>query len=548
MSPRQRYYRQLMRGTVLLLLAATQSMSAQSTATVPASSDVYERIEAVSAWYPTRGVFLGERPMSIRDAARVVEALSRRIEQAAPTPRREWAQAQIRALRTALSAASDPARGVRWSWRTDALGTNARVERIRPNGLGGIDTTSGEFIGIDALRHSFDAAREGIPASAATLLVLPTVSAGGTAAAVIVEPLIATGGARADSGRWSPAFHRAYVRGVWHNAAIRAGADEMRWGQSATGALFISGNAAPLHALTIGTDTPVTLPWLLRHAGAFRLSGMLADLGEGFPSHARLAGWQGSIQPWSTFELGVAVLSHTGGGGSPRATFFERVVDLFPVIDALAPQHADLQISNKIAGGNLRLRIPQLSGTDFYYELAIDDFDARRLRSSLVEDAGHLLGIRVPTFAGARPVTWRAEWQRTSLRLYEHSQYPSGVTYHQRLIGNPLGPNAKGASLDVRIDLDAASTLELAAADERRNPSIFLGASNDALDHGFRFVLDSLIPDYRRQRLTASLERAMGGMTAGVVVGFARSWQETSSRRTEWLMELRVRRDRLRTF
>jgi hypothetical protein len=144
-----------------------------------------------------------------------------------------------------------------------------------------------------------------------------------------------------------------------------------------------------------------------------------------------------NIQPWTRFELGVAVLVQTGGNGAPPATFIERVVDLFPAIDALAPQHADLLFSNKIAGGNLRLRFPELSGLDVYYELAVDDFDGRRLRSSMVDDAGHLLGARI----AVGEAVLRGEWHRTALRLYEHAQFVSGMTYRQRLLGSPLGPH-----------------------------------------------------------------------------------------------------------
>jgi len=539
---------QVTRGLTLLLLCCAARVRAQPTATVPASSEIYDRIEAVSAWYPVRGVFLGERPMSVRDALRAVDALQRRVDSATANARRDWARAQLRFVRASLQASANARNVPRATWRLDALGTNARVERILPNGLGGIDTTTGRFIGIDALRHSFDGTRFGLPADASTLQLLPTVAYGGSVATVAVEPLLASPGAGSDSGRWSPALHRAYGRIVWRNAALRIGSDDVRWGQTPHGALLISGNAAPAPAISLGTDTPITLPWLLRYAGPFRLTGLLADLGAGSPSHAKLAAWQGSIQPWSNFELGVAVIAHTGGAGSPPASLLDRFVDLFPVIDALAPQHADLQISNKIAGGNLRLRIPRWSGTDVYYELAIDDFDGRRLRSSLVEDAGHLLGVRVPVLIGGTQVAWRAEWQRTSLRLYEHSQYPSGITYHQRLIGSPLGPNAKAALLDARIDLRLTTSLEVALTSERRNPSIFLGTTNDARDHGFRFVLDSLIPDYRRDRLQASLDHAMGPLTATLVAGLARVWQETHAGRTEWMMEVGLRRDFLRTF
>jgi hypothetical protein len=540
-----------MRGLALLLSLASpasSSLRAQSTATVPASSAVYDRIEAVSAWYPVRGLFLGERPMSVRDAVRVVEALARRVDSAPAGERRVWALRQIAVLRDALDSTERRDTPVRWSWRASGEGTNARVERIAPNGLGGFDTSTQRFTGLKARRSSFDGALDGIPVDAAGMQLLPTLSAGGRAVAVVIEPMLSTPGAAADSGRWAPALHRGYARAVWRNAALRVGPDEIRWGQSRNGALFISGNAAPLHAITLGTDTPITLPWLLRHAGAFRLTGLLADLGAGYPDHARLAAWQGSIQPWTNFELGVAVVTHTGGSGGPPARFFERVVDLFPVIDALAPQHADLQISNKIAGGNLRIRVPRLSGLDFYYELAIDDFDGRRLRSSMVEDAGHLLGLRLPVMTRTGPLVARAEWQRTSLRLYEHAQFTAGYTFHQRLIGNPVGPNATTLLASLEGMPPSGASWRVEVADERRNPSIFSATSTAPADRGFRFVLDTLIPDFRRDRVTGWMERNLGPMTAGVTLGAARVWQSGGAKRTEWALQLALRRQFLRTF
>lgn len=542
----------------LLLVVAVPHAAAQSAAmapaaaTVPASSGVYERLEAITAWYPTRGVFLGERPMSVRDVRRVVSLLSRRLADAPPGKRREWAAAQLALVEEAVGSPADAGR-VAWSWRTNLAATDARVERIMPNGLGGRDTVTKRATGIDARRHAFDSGRDGLAGNRRTLDVLPTLVAGGKSFVIAAEPLLAAPQRAPDSASWTPALHRGYARVVWRNAAVRLGADELRWGQSPSGAMFISGNAAPLHALTIGTDIPVTLPWVLRLAGPFRVTGLLADLGAWqTPRHARLAGWQASIQPWSRFELGVAVMSQTGGSGGPKATFLKRVIDLFPVIDALSPQHSDIQVSNKVAGGNLRLRFPELSGLDFYYELQIDDFDGRRLRSSLVEDSGHLLGLRLPLLFGDRQLTWRAEWQRTSLRLYEHAQFQSGVTYQGRIIGNPLGPNAKGAYLSAVWEPSPVSRIELGFADERRNPSIFSAVVSGPLDRGFRFVVDTLIPDYRRDRLMASVERRVwvgGGPTvARLTVGAARSWQRTYPGRTEWLVEVALRRDLLRAF
>jgi hypothetical protein len=299
------------------------------------------------------------------------------------------------------------------------------------------------------------------------------------------------------------------------------------------------------------------LPWLFRLAGPVRLTGLLADLGPAQdPPHARLAGWQVSMEPWPRFELGVSVLAQTGGGDCASrktcASFFRRLVDLFPVIDALSPAHSDIQVSNKLAGGNLRLRFPELSGLDLYYELQIDDFDARRLRSSFVEDAAHLLGARLPITTQHGQLAWRAELHRTSLRLYEHTQFKSGVTYRERLIGDPLGPNAKAAYLSAAWRPSPLNAVEVALADESRDPSQYTVTSSDPRDRTFRFVRLSDEPRYRRRRATASIERAVGGRgDAGALrftLGYNRAWRTGGSGRNEWLGQLALRSHQLPTF
>jgi hypothetical protein len=280
-----------------------------------------------------------------------------------------------------------------------------------------------------------------------------------------------------------------------------------------------------------------------------RATAFLADLGPSQdPPHAKLAGWQVSIQPWSRFELGVAVLAQTGGSGGPKGTFFQRVIDLFPVIDALAPQHSDLQISNKLAGGNLRLRFPELSGLDVYYELQIDDFDGRRLRSSLVEDAAHLIGARLPLLVGNDQLTWRAEWHHTSLRLYEHAQFKSGVTYRGRIIGDPLGPNARAGYLSGTWRTTSHRSVEVSLADEARDPSQYLTTSDNARDQGFRFVRLTDDPDLRRRRAVLSWDGPLGARAIRVSAGYNRSWRAGLSTRDEWLGQIAIRSHALPVF
>lgn len=536
----------LMLLVLLVLLMPGAQLNAQSAATVPASSGLYGRLESVSALFPARGVFLGERALSQREMLRVVARLSASIDSAflrRTTAGLDWARRELAIVRSALTAdqSRNSAVSMRVAVRADLFASDAASQRIDTNGLGT----------IDAVSHAFAPRRDGWPTGQGSVASLATTGLLATAdrLAIVVEPLFTAGHFRDGTQARDVSLHRAYARGVFRNVAVQLGSDERLWGQSPIGALFISGNAAPPPALALGTDTAITLPWLFRFAGPARFTAFVADLGPSQdPPHARLAGWQASIQPWSRFELGVAVLAQTGGNGGPKATFFERVVDLVPVIDALAPQHADLQISNKLAGGNLRLRFPELSNLDFYYELQIDDFDGRRLRSSLVDDAGHLLGARLPIITSRGQLAFRAEWHNTALRQYAHSQFRSGVTYREQLIGNPLGPNATGSYLTGTWLPSPATSVELSLADESRDPSMYTVTTTDTRDRGFRFVRLTDDPDYRRRRATASLGRPIGFGALRVTLGYNHVWRTGQPARGEWLGLLTFASRQLPTF
>ena len=544
--PIRKYLNQHRRWITPLLLATPLALHAQPAATVPASSGIYDRLESITAYYPVRGMFLGERGLSRREIDRVVAVLNRRLNaDSTDSPRRRWARRELDAITDALASRRGHvnsrygAAGI--LWRGDMFSSRTTPARITPNGLGEIDAVSNPY---SHARHGWPAIEGSIASIAPTAYWSP-----GSKLAAVVQPLASLTPVK--EGGWTSErlIHRGFLRGVFHNAALQVGPDERKWGQSPAGAMFISGNAAPLPALALGTDTAITLPWWLRAAGPFRMTAILADLGAAQdPPHARLAAWQASIQPWSRFELAVAVAAQTGGNGGPPASFLERLVDLFPVIDALAPQHADLQISNKLAGGNLRVRIPELSGLDVYYELQIDDFDGRRLRSSFVDDAGHLLGFRLPLLVTDRQVTLRGEVHRTALRLYEHAQFRSGYTYRERLIGNPLGPNAVGGYMAIGYRWAPLAGVELAAADESRDPSRYTVVVTGERDRGFTFVRQTNDPDYRGRRLTLRIDQPLPLGAIRLTVGHHRAWREGEPGRGDWAGILTLNSQRLQIF
>jgi hypothetical protein len=529
------------RPVAALLLLSVARLDAQSAATVPASSGFYDRVEAVSALVPIRSLHLGLRPMSRREADRVVTALAVAASRLPLGTRREWAEREIAELQRHVSDSAVPD-GMRSYGATsvDLFASDARSERITTNGLGV----------IDAVSHPFASARSGWPVAhgLATTMVQTGVLAWGTRGAIAVEPRFSVGSFH-DRGDGSVlTLHRAYGRIVASNVFLQVGADESRWGQSPHGPLFISGNAAAPPAISIGFDTAMVLPWILRLAGPIRFHFMVADLGPTQdPPHTKLAGWQVSIQPWSRFEIAIAVATQQGGDGGPSATLLERVVDLLPLIDALAPQRADLQISNKVAGGNLRLRFPELGGLDLYYELQIDDFDLRRFESTVIDDFAHALGLRLPIVTSRGQFAIRGELHNTGLRFYQHHQFRSGYTFRRRLIGSPLGSNAKGFYVTGSWLPSALAALEVTLAHELRDPSLYTSTTGP-FDEGFKLIRLTDDPDHRRTRIVAAAEQGSRLGSIRLALGYNRAWRTGERARKEWLGQLTISTRRFPTY
>lgn len=526
----------------LLALGAGQA-GAQSAATLPASSDVYRRLEAVSAFFPVSGFHIGQRPLSRREVERLTGRFQAAIDSSPIAgAKRAWARREMEMLHGALGANRDSAAAVvRASVFQEMFVSDARTERVDSNGLGQ----------IDVVRHAFGGQRHGWPAPAGGIATAaPTLAVGrGRQFALVLQPRFSASVRRGAASAMEGRLHRGYARAIYRNATILLGSDELLWGQSEVGSIWISENAPPLMAVQFGMDSAVSLPWLFRIAGPVRLTGLVADLGrDQDPPHTKLAAWQVIMQPWPRFEIAVAVLAQQGGKGGPPASLATRIIDLLPIIDALAPQRADIAVSNKLAGGNLRLRFPELSGLDVFYEMHLDDFDLRRFRSTVVDDVSHAVGLRLPLMLRDGQLVLRTELHNTGLRVYQHFQFRSGVTHRERLIGSPLGPNGKGFYLGIAWEPTALTRYTLHAADELRDPSLYASTASGPRDEGFRFIRITDDPNLRARRLSGSVERSGGSGTLRLDAGVNRAWRTGATARYEWMARISLFTQAARVF
>ena len=333
---------------------------------------------------------------------------------------------------------------------------------------------------------------------------------------------------------------------LFGNFAIEVARDYVLFGQSPTGGLLLSENALPLDMVRLSNDRPAPLPWLLRYLGPLRGTLFVADLGTGSQTyaHTKLIGYHLAAHPHPRLEIGVEVLDETGGSGAPPASFGDRVIDAIPLIDVAFQPNRDFQFSNKFAGLDIRWSAPRLAGLALYAEGAVDDFDARRLRSSLLEDAGYIAGMSLACITECGRMGLRAEYHQTGIRYYTHTDFSSGIQQNAVLIGDPLGPRGVGGYLTLDAELGAVGALAVSGAYEVRSGNRYASTASGPQDSGFRFVQVEHHPGEHRARTlmtwTSPSRRSRSAVSATVGIERISNFAFVDGRdRTNGLAQLR---------
>jgi hypothetical protein len=344
--------------------------------------------------------------------------------------------------------------------------------------------------------------------------------------------------------KFAGGIDQLYLRALFGNVAVTAGRDYVFFGQGLTAGITNSLNPGGFDMVRVSSESPFVLPWILRLLGPVSATAFVADLGadQQFP-HTHLINYKLSARPWSALELGVTVTDQQGGQGAPGGTFADKIEDLFPILDATL-LHRTLIFSNKFSGIDARLRIPHARGLELYMDGALDDFDLRRFRSSITEDAGYIWGATYDCFVDCGALKMTGEYHVTGVRYYTHGIFKSGYTLHRQFIGDQLGPRGKAMYLSTTLDrVKQAFTLDL--AHEIRSGDKYGATSTTSNDSDFRFVLYEHHPAERRWRsvLTARFgepDRWMNYLFSAGVERVQHFDFQPGSWRTNTLMEGRV--------
>lgn len=496
----------LRRLTLLLPLAVPAASAAQASATLLPATTLHRDVDRLVAHGLLDSVIVGQRPYSRATVARAVLAARVALDRLAETDDRRSAvseeilarlghevAAELRALESGRWAATPALRRA----ELDAvwLGTAGREIPV-DNGIGSVQASVNPLAPSPGGRTAI----RGVSA-----FVEPLVEwRAGRALALAVQPrLLATG-----NGETDVEVARGFARLALGPIALQLGRDHLAWGQGITGGSLLSTEAPALDMALLATDRPVVLPWLLRHAGPVAASFYVARLDgdQNFP-HPHLAGYKVSALPLRSLELGLAVHVKGGGDGGPPATFAERAADLFPLYDVIFKGDDDFQFSDKYAAADARLRLP-VGGAELYGEVMLNDLDFNRLRSSFGEDASHVIGLWLPRLDGVGRLDGTLELRHTGIRHYRHHQFTSGMTLRGRLLGDPLGPDARGAYASLAWSGATWTRVTLDGAMEERRGDAYTDVTGGAATIDFERT--ETRPVERRARLVGGLEAGRG--------------------------------------
>jgi len=518
---------------VLCVLAMTgRPLSAQPSPFVPLEDAAYEQLDQLVGSGLVRTVIYGQRPYTRREITRIV------TEARAQAARRPSSAATARVLQQLVARfVTDSAPGMR-SLTSEALWLDSPERPIPPNPTGFIEDGV-----VNPLLNARSGRRYG---QGTTLAVEGRVAQPlGSHLLFTLAPRAAAGGQQADRFAQLTLQEATLSAQAW-NLVVDVGRQPLQWGPSMDGGLMLSSSSRPLDLVRVRTDAPWRAPGPLRWLGLLRGTLLLADLGAGqnFPG-AKVGAYRLSGQVTSYFELSAQVLVQGGGRGAPTTTFRERVVDFIPALKYTLPDDTT-QFSNKLAGWDMRVRLPGLQGAQLYWEAAFDDMDPRRWGSTFWEDAGHVFGASVAQLGPQGALKATAEFHHTGLRYYRHTIFSSGLAFNGTLLGSPLGPMGDAGVLRFVHDAGTGRRARLELSAERRGGDVWANVWDTPNTDNFRFVLVTAKPAEWRHRAQLMLERdAAGGRAQSVHVAIERvrdaafvpgvmGWNALMGLRTTW--------------
>ena len=345
-----------------------------------------------------------------------------------------------------------------------------------------------------------------------------------------------------ESASVSATFHSAYARLVQGPLALEAGRNSVTMGYGRDGGPLLSGNARGFDMIRLATERPVRLPGRLRGWGQWRASALLARMGadRDVPG-SWLSAFRLSNRPGRTVELGLVYVNLQGGDGAPDGTLGERAIDVFlPFLGGV------IELSDKVSGIDVLVTVPSIR-THFFMNFVATDLRANREQAlrAFWQDAIWAFGACAYGLGSQGRLDVWADAKSAGPLPHTHHQYTSGLTLDGRVLGDPLGPNARGVSVGFAWTASAWKA-EATVAQERWSADEWvLAGAFEGDPRPWVWTKTAEFPSEVRRRLTLEWRREPepGRIALGVRAAYERAanFAFTGRNRNNFAVRVRAR-------
>lgn len=249
---------------------------------------------------------------------------------------------------------------------------------------------------------------------------------------------------------------------------LSVGRQSLWWGQGRNGSLVLTNNADPFDMVRLTNPSPVILPWIFKYLGGLRFDLFAARFDDDRDvADPYFGGMRIGIKPTSWLEFGLCRTVMFGGEGRPSVGFD----DFLTIIGGENLSGAE-DTSNSVAAIDLRIRLPFLWNAELYGELGGEDQADFAGFLPFFSKKAYLAGLYLPQIDPSGRLSLRLEYTDTSIDRnvwYRHSQYTSGYTYQQKIIGHAMGGTAKDYFAELEAYLPHGFRMALSLDHQQRS-------------------------------------------------------------------------------
>jgi hypothetical protein len=117
-------------------------------------------------------------------------------------------------------------------------------------------------------------------------------------------------------------------------------------------------------------------------------------------------------------------------------------------------------------------RIPKFRGLEIYSEVQFADFSTN-LETLFVDDTSYLAGAYLPRLNFSGTLDLRVEYRRLAPRYARSPIFTDGMTEDNRLLGDPLGPDAWAVSLQTFYEMNSQNWFSFSFQFSRRHQDFY---------------------------------------------------------------------------